>query len=63
MFSFISRLFFFDNYSDNDFFDGDSDNDGSGSRLSGTRTFYFLKIPLVVSVDYLHIVESLESFI
>ena len=42
------------------FFDDESDNDGSRSRLSGTCPFSFSEILFVVSVDYFHLVESME---
>ena len=55
-------FFFFDEESENDFFDDESDDVGSGSGLSGTFPFSFSKILLVVSVDYFYLVESLEYF-
>ena len=57
---FLSRFFFLNDESEKDFFDDECDNDGSGYGLSGTRPFHFLKIPLVLSVDYFNLVESLE---
>ena len=45
---FLSCLFFFDIESDEDVFDDESDDDGSGSRLSGLCPFLFFEI----SVDF-----------
>ena len=48
--------------SDNDFFNVESDNDGYGFELSGTLPVHFLKILLVMSVDYFHLGKSMEYF-
>ena len=66
----LLRFFFFDLESDENNFDDESEDDVSWSRftresesgLSGSCPFYFLKIPLIVFVDF-HVMESQNSFV
>ena len=57
-FFFISCFFFFDLESDEDVFDDESDDDGSGSGFtSGLCLSWFFYYPLIVLVDC-HVIKS-----